>query len=312
MKKKLYFITTLLLATAGLSLSSCLKDSSHYIDFGNATPVVEFNLGGLAYFGSDNIQSPNSIDTIQFAVSVTTKNVPTTATTVNLAVDNSIITSYVATNPAIQYQPLPTADYTISTLKVVIPANQRVAIVTLYVNMTLIDPSQSYMLPIKITGSSPAYTISGNMGIHYFHFIGNPFAGNYEHYYTRWNTPDTTTTPSTPRTDEGVDIASPISPTEFTIITDYYTQPRYDITFTQTGTGPSAMYSNFQVTFYASDVAAGGQWASNITVVTAPKFVPNQIAFSSTQQYTYAQALKLFRVYFNTSSRGIIDQYIHK
>ena len=165
------------------------------------------------------------------------------------------------------------------------------------------------MLPIRITNAG-GLTISGNQGIMYYHFIGNDFAGTYEHYYTRWNTPDSTTTPSTNYADEGPAIFSPVTPTEFTVQTYYYTQPNYDVTFTKTGTGSAALYSNFQVQFLPSDVASGTAWAANITVATQPEFVPNKIAYNPNTQYTYAQALNLFRIYFTTASRAIIDTYV--
>lgn len=314
MKKRFYYITTILLSAAVLSLSSCLKDS-RYVDFSKGTPVVEFNLGGLAYYGQDAITETTDTVVKQFAVSVTTAAVPTTATTVQIAVDNSIINSYVAANPSVNFLPLPTGTYSLSTTTVNIPAGQRVAIVTLTIYKGLLDPTLSYMLPIKIVSTTGGYTLSGNMSVHYYHIIGNDFAGPYEHFYTRWNTPDTVSSaPSTNHVDEGQDIFTPISPTEFTVVTDYYTAPRYDVNFTKTGTGAAATYSDFTVKFYPADIAAGTQWATNITVVNSPKILPQGYQtnpYDPSKQYTYAQALKLFRFYFTTASRSLIDEYIH-
>jgi hypothetical protein len=313
MKKKLYFITALLLATVGLSLSSCLKDNSHYIDFGSSTPVVEFNLGGMSYFNADNIQSSEAIDTIQFAVSVTTAKVPTTPTTINIEVDNSIITSYVAANPAIPYQVMPTANYTLSTDKVQIPANQRVAIVTLYVYMTLINTSNSYMIPIRITGSNPSYTISGNQGIHYFHFIGNDFAGTYTWDYTR--------TPASGNFTGGTATVSPISPTEASFPDNYYTGlVTYDFTFTKTGTGSTATYTNLNIVVDAASVAS--QLTPNgISVSTAATFVDPATGLSTGLStlpgpYTYTQVLQLldfsYSVFNGSANRTMVDYFYNK
>lgn len=270
MKKKLYLVITLLLSAAVLSLSSCLKDK-RLVDFSTATPVVEFNLGGLAYFSSDAIQTPYNIDTIKFAVSVTTKTVPTTATNVKLAIDNSVITSYIAQNPGINYQVMPTNAYTISTLNVQIPANQRYAIVTMYVDMTKIDPSQSYMLPIKIVSSDPSYTVSGNMGIHYYHFIGNDFAGTYYWDYTR--------TPAAGNFTNGTAIISPVTPTDAEAFSGYYTGlVIYDLTFTKNSDGT---YSNVQVNLNAASVASQ-LTANNISVT-------QQAVFASTGTNTLSQ-----------------------
>lgn len=312
MKKRFYYITTILLSAAVLSLSSCLKDS-RYVDFSKATPVVEFNLGGKAYFASDAITESGDTVVKQFAVSVTTATVPTTATTVTLAIDNSITTAYNAANPAVTYQAFPASAYVFNSTTVTIPAGQRVAIVSVTFYKDQYDPSQSYMLPIKIVSTTGGYTVSGNMNIHYYHYIGNDFAGAYTHYYTRWETPDTlSSSPSTLRGDGSSTIFAPVTPGEFTVQTDYYTGPNYDVTFTKTGSGASATYSNFAVKFLAADIAPGGQWANNITVVNSPKVDPADPlnVYDPNKQYTYAESLKLFRFFFTTATRSIIDEYV--
>jgi Domain of unknown function (DUF1735) len=311
MKKRIYLINTILLTAAVLSLSSCLKDS-RYVDFSKVGTIVEMPLSGQAFFGPDAITDPGDTITRQFVINVASPTVPTAATTVTLSInDPAIVTAYDNNNPAVFYLPMPAGSFVFSTTSVTIPGGQRVSpvlTVTFYKN--LLDPSKSYMLPIKITGAG-GLNVSSNQNTHYYHFIGNDFAGTYEHFYTRWNNADTTTAPSTPRTDEGTDLFSPVSPTEFVVITDYYTQPHYDVTFTKTGSGAGATYSNWAIQFLPADVAAGGQWANNITVVTQPKFRSEHFNFSPNTQYTYAQSLQLFRFYFQTASRAIVDDYVH-
>ncbi len=190
---------------------------------------------------------------------------------------------------------------------VTITAGKQYAITSVTFYKNLLDPSKSYVLPIKIVSGTGA-KLTANLNIHYFHFIGNDFAGSWEHFYTRWSNGDSTTVASTPRTDVGPTTFSPVSATEFTVPTYYYSGPNYDITFTKTGVGASATYSNFAVQFLPADVNSGA-WAANITVTVPPKFVTSSFAFDPTAQYTYAQALHLFRIYFHTSSRAIIDDY---
>ena len=310
MKKKIYVFTTILLSAAALSLSSCLKDN-RYVDFSKVGTIVEFPTGGSPNFGAD--AQTSAADTIvqTFDVAIASPTPPTTATTITFTADDpAIIAAYNASNSAVSYVPMPSNAYVFTTTSVTIPAGQRFATLTVTMYKGLLDPSKSYMLPIAIK-SAGGYTISGNMGVHYFHFIGNDFAGAYEHFYSRWNTPDSTTAASTNRADEGSVIISPVSPTEFIVATSYYTGPNYDVTFTKTGSGASATYSNWAIQFLPGDVAPGGQWASNITVTTQPKFAPMKIAFNPTTQYTYAQSLLLFRFYFQTASRAIIDEYVH-
>lgn len=317
MKKRLYFISTVLLAATALSLSSCLKDP-RYVDFSKAGNVVNMPFSGQAYFGSDAITEAPADDengTIvrQFAVNVATANPPTTDTKVTLAVDNSLVDTYNALGGPVTYDPMPAEAYSFTTTEVTIPAGKQYAVTSVTFYKNLLDPSKSYMLPIKIASTTGGYTISGNLGVHYYHFIGNDFAGVYEHFYTRWNVPDSTAAaPSTPRTDEGTDIINPVTPTEFTVVTDYFTQPRYDVTFTKTGTGASATYSNFQIGFYGTDVA--DLFTPNgVTVGTQPQILPADYhtnPYDPNKQYTYAESLKLFRFYFTTASRSIIDEFI--
>jgi hypothetical protein len=311
MKTKLNFLTTVLLTAIALSLSSCLKNSNNYIDFSSTAPIVQFPLGGLSFFGADAITEAGDTITRQFAVNVASNKVPTTPTPIVLAIDNTIITSYVAANPSVAYLAMPTGSFVFNTTTMTIPAGQRTAIFSVTFYKHLLDPSKSYMLPIKIV-SAGGITLSGNMSIHYYHFIGNDFAGNYTHYYTRWNNADTTTAPSTPRNSVGTVVFNPVSPTEFTVTTGYYTQPNYDVTFTKTGTGTSATYSNWAIQFLPADIAAGTGWASAITVVTSPLFAPQTIKFDPNGKYTYAQSLQLFRFYFKTASRAIVDDYVHQ
>lgn len=296
-----------------LSLSSCLKDN-RYIDFTKVGTVVDFPLGGLANFSGDAITDPGDTIVRQFAVNIASPNVPTTPTTLTLAVDNSLVASYPTTPVA--YETMPQGSYVFNDTKVTIPAGKQYATVSVTFYKGMLDPSKSYMLPIKIAGTT-AGTISGNFGIHYFHFIGNDFAGVYHHFYTRWSAPDTTgglaaADGGAPQ-DKGTSIFNPVGPTEFTVPTFYYTGPNYDVTFTKTGTGATAKYSNFAVRFLPADVAAGTQWASAITVVNQPVFLPvdyNTNPFDPSKQYTYAEAIKLFRFYFTTSSRAIFDNYV--
>ena len=313
MKKRLYFITILLSATV-LSLSSCLKDS-RYVDFSKGPSLVEFNLGGLSYFGQDAITATNAIDTVQFAVSVASVTVPTTATTITLAVDNSIVASYNAANPAITYLPIPAADYKLSATSVTIPAGQRAAIVTLYVYKSLLDATQSYMLPVKIASTTGGYTISGNMGIHYYHIIGNDFAGTYNWNYQRYNGPDSTSANS--GASGLTTTILPVSPTEMEVYSGYVSgaEFRYDITFTKTGTGPTATYSNFHVALDAGDVAAE---AASITVQQQPVFFDPATQKPGTADlagpYTMKQIIDKHLFHFQweahtSGSRYILDTY---
>lgn len=322
MKKRLYFITTLFLSAVLLSLSSCLKDS-RYVNFGAGNPVVEFNLGGLSYFGSDALTSTADTVVQQFAVSVASTTIPSTATTIQLAVDNSIITSYNAANPAVVYTALPTGSYALSTTSVNIPAGQRAAIVTLTIYKSKLDPTQSYMLPVKIASTSGGYTISGNMGVHYYHIIGNDFAGTYRWQFQRYNGFADSTSAALNGSSftfaaGNTAIFTPVTPTEFTVYSGYVSgkEIRYDVTFTKNGTDrATATYTNFHVKFVSADVTSIGN--SGITVGQAPVFfdpVTHKPASADLAgPYSFTEAQKIFHfnwVAVTSAPRYILDTYL--
>ncbi|MGH7238151.1 MAG: DUF1735 domain-containing protein [Candidatus Saccharimonadales bacterium] len=317
MKKKLYLITTILLSAVALSLSSCLKNSSNYTDFGQAGTIVEFPLGGSSYFSKAAITDPGDTITKQFAVVVAAANTPKTATPITIAVDNSIATAYDTANPAIDYLPMPTGSYVLTKTTATIPANQNTAVfsVTFYKNK--LDASKSYMLPIKIADAG-GLNISGNMGIFYYHFIGNPFAGSYTQNFYRYNNYNTSNPPPVGTAVSGGSFTGqqvtiyPVNPTQFEVTSGYYTQlVNYEVSFTQID---ATHYGNFQVSFKSTDVA--NDWTPNgINLTQQPVFgygiTP---AYDPNASYTYAQALSYFTFQYvvNTGAdRFLVDQYIH-
>jgi hypothetical protein len=321
MKKTIYFITTILLSAAMLSLSSCLKDK--YVDFTKDASVVNFPLGGIQFFGADAITEAPDSDangTIvrQFAVNVGSTKALATPTTVTLAVDNSIVTTYNASQTAVTYLPMPANAFVFTATSVTVPAGKQYATVSVTFYKNKLDPAKSYMLPIKIV-SAGGINISGNQGIHYYHFIGNDFAGAWTQFYERWNSTDTTTAPLTPNTNLGSVTIFPVTPGQFEVYSAYLNGlTRYEVTFTKTGNGATASYSNFNVTlnpddvasqFTAYPVASGGP----INVALQPVFLPSGLA-TLAGPYTYAQAIKLFRFEYQVANsiggtRTFIEQF---
>jgi hypothetical protein len=280
MKKKIYFKSAILMSAALLLLSGCLKDK--FIDFSKNAPVVDFPLGGLTFFGADAVTETPDTDangTIvrQFAINVGSPQKLTTATTVKLAVDNSIITTYNAANPAVTFLPMPANAFSFTSTSVNVPAGQQYVTISVTFYKNKLDPTLSYMLPIKIV-SAGGITVSGNMGIHYYHFIGNDFAGAYLATFVR--------------VPAGGDYANapvtlvPKTPTEFDA-PGGYVGARYDVTFTKTGTGPTATYSDFTVVIDPADVTGIFNPAPAITVTSPPVIV----GYDPNHQYTYNEVV---------------------
>jgi len=313
MKKRLYFITTVLAAVGALSLSSCLKDS-RYVNFAQSQPIVNFPLGGLQNFGADAIvESPDANGDIvrQFAVDIASPSIPTTATQVTLAIDNSLVDKYNSTETAVTYLPLPSADYSFTATSVTIPAGKRYATVSITFHKNLIDPTASFMLPIKIVSGTGAM-VSGNYGIHYYHFIGNDFAGAYTQNFQRYNAGDSTSAALNGASFTGQPATIlPVTPTEFQVATGYAGGVYiYDVTFTKTGTGPTATYSDFNVSFTDASVAAGT--AGGISLTQSPVFfdpVTHKPATATLAgPYTLAEAKKIF--HFQYKAHTSADRYL--
>jgi hypothetical protein len=306
-------ITALGLASA-LFFSSCLKDS-RYFNPETVPNLAELPLSGLAHFSNDAVTGAG-IDTVTFAVGVTAANPPTTSTAITLAVDNTLITTYNAANTAITYQPMPTAAFKLNA-NVTIPAGKNSTLTTVIIDRTQLDPAVSYMLPVKVASAS-GLPISANYGVHYYHIIGNDFAGAYKQNFQRYNAADSVSAALNSLSYVGHPATfSPISPTEFEVYTGYDggTAIRYDVTFTKTGNGSSAVYTNFNVILDAGDVASVALPANGgITFPVAPVFLsvtPNAATLPG--PYTFAQAKKLFHfVYTAQNSSGfryIVDTF---
>jgi hypothetical protein len=155
-------IVPLLLATI---LVSC-KDSYVQPDFTKVTPVVELPVPSLAGNGGGNSMSASF--SIQSApsdyfiyVNYAAPDANATDVGVTLAVDTATLGKFNRTNGT-SYPLLPAADYSLNN-SIAIPAGQRKVEYHIKFNTSLIDPSATYALPLKIVNASGA-TISGNFG----------------------------------------------------------------------------------------------------------------------------------------------------
>jgi len=304
--------TIFILVLAAFSLSSCLKDKPN-TDFSSIGTVVELPWSGLQYLSSkDAITDAADTITKSFGINIASAKTLSTATDYTIAVDYSLMTAYNAnpSNPGIVYEEMPAGSYKISKLSGTIPAGGRLDSVTVTFYKNMLDPSKSYMLPIKLASASNG-TVSGNFNAHYYHFIGNDFAGTYTGIYTRWPIPDTSGTPDNNHVNKGPIIFQPVTSTEFTVTSYYYYGIPYHVTFTKTVTGGVAMYSNWQIFFTAADIqtyfVAPG---AGVVLGTGPFIDPSKIVFDPNKSYTYAESLKLFRFFYTTGTRAVIDEYV--
>jgi hypothetical protein len=301
-----------------LLFSSCLKDSRFFDPESVTSNLAELPLSGLQFFPQDAITQAG-VDTITFAVGVTAANPPTTPTTVVIAVDNTLIASYNAANPSITYLPVPAASYKLPATSITIPAGVNFITTTVIVDRTALDPAGSYMLPIKIV-SAGGLPISANYGIHYYHIIGNDFAGSYIWEYRRYQNGTGPGAGKIPSLGQGTppDITnaagstttlSPVSPTEFVMQTGYNGQGvQYDVTFTRTVSGSTITYTNWKVTFPAAEIA---KWTNaGIINVVPPSFTIPPPANNSSPKIFELNYISMGAA-AGSSPRYIDDTYHH-
>jgi len=174
---KKYF--SIILFTAAVSFTGCLKDDKANLTPNNSPAVIEWSTAVTAdapispsgstytlYLRSLEIKS--SID-ITFEVNYTGGEAAPQDITVNYGLDNDALIQYnterdVRDHQTVHLEPLPTAWYTINGTSVVIKKGERKAVITGKVNTTNItDFDKKYVLPLKITSVSSG-TISGNYG----------------------------------------------------------------------------------------------------------------------------------------------------
>ena len=319
MKKKIYLLTTVLSATTLLFLSSCLKDKSHDLEFGNSGTWVNFPKGGATNFGGQAITAGDT-STRVFAVNIASPELISTSTAVTFKVgDQATVDKYNASQSAIQYVLMPTNAYKIYATSVTIPAKQLYAYDSVTVYKNLLDPAKSYMLPITIASTTNG-KLTTNLNTLLYHVIGNDFAGTYREKYQRYNASDSVSAAlngaSFDFPDGVTTVFQPVTPTEFTVYSGYVSgaEFRYDVTFTKTGSGTAAMYTNFHVAFIASDVTAQ---QPSITVASSPVFFDPATHKPGSADlpgpYTFAQAETIFHFQWEpmtSATRYILDTYI--
>ncbi|AMR31063.1 hypothetical protein A0256_06305 [Mucilaginibacter sp. PAMC 26640] len=304
MKKRLLIknLAIILGLLAMVSFSSCLKDKN-FVDFAAVGTTIDIPLGGLS--GVSSLTENKDTIVRQFAVNVSSPKPLTTDLTVSLGVDQANIDAYNKLQTAVVYEAFPAGSYVMDKTSVVIPANTRTQIITVTFYKNKLDPAKSYLLPIAIKDAQ-GQVISGNFGIKYYNAIGNDFAGPYDHAFTR--------TPAAGNYGFGeghTAVFIPNTPRQFEVAGGYFTGTiRYRVSFTKTGTGAGATYSQFSIVVNPDDVKDILAVQSTPISVTVPAFIVDYVE----KQYTFTEALALFKggfsySVFGSAARTNLDQY---
>ena len=168
-------------------LTGCLKDTPS-TDLSHVGTVIEMiyppggsynGIGsGMEYFAGCVLAYPSTdvTDTTQYYVNIAGTNTLPAALGITVAEQTKNMEDNYSTD-SVTYYAMPDSDFSLVTTSGPIPAGKRLDTFNLVLYPNKIDITQSYGLPVAITGAG-SYTISGNFGITYFHTTG--IAGIYK------------------------------------------------------------------------------------------------------------------------------------
>ena len=186
-KSRILFVALLVLAT--LSFTSCLNDlEDHYGGFASSPALAELAEAPSAATGmiSREIKDPTQPLTVNFKVNIATPKRLSSATTVTLAFDNTILDLYNAErgltgdNALI---PIPLDALTFSGYTVTIPGGELMTDWIITIDPTQVNDlvAKAYALPVKIVSADNGVGVSGNYGARIMRVLArNEFDGKYK------------------------------------------------------------------------------------------------------------------------------------
>ena len=162
------------------SLPSCLKNGDYYIPFQDAAASVDLPLAASTSNGITAFAYPSTVTsvTLPVMVNVASPNLPSSPTTVTLALDTGGLSQYNADNGT-DYQPLPDSTFSVSGWDVTVPAGKRLDSMMVTINLSKLDLSQAYVFPVTIASAS--LPIEQWNHLFYYVAVKNPWDGIYSY-----------------------------------------------------------------------------------------------------------------------------------
>ena len=259
MKYKFFKTATLSIsAVLMLLMSGCLKTAPNYTDFSQVSDFVILKGAGPGNIRAANIASSPDTITLTVTADLASANSNNGPVKVTIGVDNSQIATYNAAKGT-NFQPFPASAFKIISNSITIPGGLNhygSTTIEVYHNQ-LPDPTVSYLLPISITDAS-GKKLSSNQNTIYFNVIGNPIAGNYHLYGSRWKKADSIGGSSTAnfyKLDGGIVTFAAATPTEVQVSNSQSFFGETDIIDFKNNNG---VLSNFTFTFPSSTASDVG------------------------------------------------------
>ena len=244
-------------------LASCLKDPTINSDGKLSTgKLIEMPYSGLENVGKDAVIAAGVTGPIVVPILINVASADGKAldkdVTITLGIDDAARTAYNG-NAAnvVKFDALPDSGFSFVSKTGVLKAGQFLDTINIMFYPDKIDPSKNYMAAVT-SKDAQGQRISANFSTHYFHFIGNPLAGNYTQEWIRYNSVGMTGTPVYDVTSAAV--FAPISPTMISVASG--TGTVYDLSFDNNG----GVLSNFQIVFEPKST-------DGITITSGPTIV---------------------------------------
>jgi hypothetical protein len=177
MKKFLYVIVA---ASLTGSLSSCLNDDEHYVDFKNVGAVAE--IPSSAFYGLQDTRSYLKVTAVtdSFDVNIASPNPPSQDIQVTVSVDEAALNAFNTQNGT-TFKVLPASSYQLLTPTVTVKAGSRLAPVSFRLNTTSLSFTDTYAIPFVIKSATNGVVVSSNYGTKILAIVPrNNYEGTYQ------------------------------------------------------------------------------------------------------------------------------------
>jgi hypothetical protein len=179
-------ITLGLLGSGMLLFSSCLKDTGPVQDYSGSAPVISFQTNGqgatstsVAVLGNSSQGSP-AVDSVEVSLGAASLYL-STPVQVSVSAQQASLDAYNAANGT-NYVLLPAADYAIQNNgTITIPPGKNLVNFSVSFYGSSIDFTQSYALPLTITGATGGGSVvASNLNVYVLIITpANAYSGNY-------------------------------------------------------------------------------------------------------------------------------------
>ena len=156
------FSTVVVAASLALSLTSCLKDDEHFVDFAGAGYVAEIPYtANRSILQTDSLSASTATSVFPLDINIASPNPPTQNIDIAVMVDQAALTTY-NTGRTIKYTLLPSSAYQL-TPAVTVNAGSRIGTVNITFQHSQVPKiGGPYALPITIQTVPSNVTISAN------------------------------------------------------------------------------------------------------------------------------------------------------